>query len=96
MPIDTKEVLHIASLAQLDLDAASVERFRRELQAILGYVAVLDALDVSRVPPTAHPLELEQPFRDDEVARSLPSEEALRNAPDASAGQFRVPQVLRE
>ena len=96
MRIDSEEVRRIARLARLRLDEQTVEQFRGQLQTILDHVALLDALGVDGVAPTAHPLEAKQPLRPDTVVPSLSEEEALSAAPDAVAGFFRVPRVLGE
>lgn len=96
MPIDAAEVIRIASLARLDLDPAAVEKLRSQMQTLLDYVAMLETVDVDQVPPTAHTREERQPYRPDETVPSLPREVALASAPDAAAGHFRVPRVLKE
>jgi aspartyl-tRNA(Asn)/glutamyl-tRNA(Gln) amidotransferase subunit C len=48
-------------------------------------------VDLSDVPPTAHPLDLVNVWAEDEPRPSLPVEEALANAPDRDNGFFRVP-----
>jgi aspartyl-tRNA(Asn)/glutamyl-tRNA(Gln) amidotransferase subunit C len=96
LPIDTEQVRRIASLAELDLDPETVESLRRDLQAILAYVALLDGIHVEDVEPTSHPPRASTPLRNDRVTPSLDREEALANAPDAKDGQFRVPRVLDE
>lgn len=95
MAIDARQVRHIAELCRLDLDEAAVETFRHQLQAILDYVAMLDTLAVEQVPPTANPLATGSPMRDDDVRPGLTVEQALANAPDAAASQFRVPRVIK-
>ena len=95
VPIDAREVRHIASLAKLDLDDKTVEQFRHQLQAILDYVALLAEVDVSDVPPTTSPVEGGRSPREDRPAPSLSPEEALANAPDASDDHFRVPRVIQ-
>lgn len=96
MTIDAAEVRRIAALARLDLDDATVERFREQLAAILGYVATLDDLGVERIAPTEHARSGSAPLRADVVVPSLPIDEVLRDAPDSCAGFFRVPRVLTE
>jgi len=96
MPIDAEQVQQIARLARLDLDDVTVERLRHELQTILEHVALLDEVDVNSIPPTVNPLERAPRLREDQVAESVGTEQALRNAPDSGAGHFRVPRVLDE
>ncbi len=93
MEIDRDEVLHVARLARLALTDDEVERFRRQLSAILDAVGKVSELDLEGVPPTSHPLDLANVLAEDEPAPSLPREQALANAPDPEEGFFGVPPV---
>lgn len=88
------EVLHVAHLARLDLSEDEVDLFTGQLAAVLEHAADVAALDTSGVPPTAHPLPLENVFREDVVQPSLERDEVLAEAPDAEDGRFRVPPIL--
>ena len=94
--ITRDEVEHVARLARLALGADEKERLRSQLDAILGYVEQLRRVDTEGVEPTAHVLPLVNVMRDDEVRPSYPADAMLHNAPDAHAGQFRVPRILEE
>ena len=91
MAITRQDVLHVARLARLELSDAEVERFREQLSAILDAVSKVQELDLADVPPTSHPLDVVNVWRDDEPRPSLPVEEALANAPDRDGSLFRVP-----
>ena len=91
MSISREQVLHVADLARLALTEEEVERLGGQLSAILEAVGKVAELDLSDVPPTSHPLELANVWREDEARTSLPQGEALANAPDPEAGAFRVP-----
>ena len=56
----------------------------------------MQAIDTSGVPPTDHVNANQRTEREDEPRPSLPTEEAIANAPDAAldAGLFRVPRVI--
>jgi len=98
------DVLHIARLARLDLSEAEVERFGAELGSILTYVGEVQRVDTTDVAPMSHAGALGTPgsdpaasgpaWRDDHPRPCLDRASALANAPDASAGLFRVPKVL--
>ena len=91
MTVSPEDVRHIARLARLELTDEEVERFRRELSTILGYVEKLDELEAGSA---AEPPRPDQPLRDDalvEWADLTPLHEA---APDFEAGFFRVPRVI--
>ena len=94
MAIDADEVFHIAALAKLDLDPTTVDHFRRQLQAILDFAAMLEEVDVEEVSPTTVIRVQGQPLRRDDTAPCLPQNDALSNAPDKAKGHFRVPRVL--
>lgn len=90
------DVLHVADLARLSLTDEEVDLFTEQLASVLAHAADVSALDTSGVPPTAHPLPLENVLRDDVVQPSLDRDEVLREAPAAEAGRFRVPPILGE
>ena len=94
MEITADTVRGLAALARIELDAAEVERMRRDLAAMLDYVEQLSELDVSEVPPTAHVLDVSTPFRADGDLRRLPVAEVVRNAPRHDRGSYVVPKVL--
>ena len=95
-PISRDDVAHVARLARLDLTEDELERFTGQLGAVLEHAADISALDIADVPPTAHPLPLENVLRDDEVEPSLDREEVLAQAPAAEDDRFRVPRILGE
>jgi aspartyl-tRNA(Asn)/glutamyl-tRNA(Gln) amidotransferase subunit C len=92
--LSQEEVAHIAELARLGLSDAEKEVFRDQLSAILDYAGVLNRLDTTGVPPTTSALPLNNIMRPDVVTSSLSVEDALANAPDADADQFRVQAIL--
>lgn len=92
--LSLEEVEHIAELARLGLTEAEKEMFRDQLSAILGYAEMLNGLDTTGVPPMATPVPLKNVMRLDEVRPCLPLEDALANAPDVQANQFRVRAIL--
>lgn len=66
---------------------------QRELDAILGFMAELDGVDVSDVPPAFQTLG-HVPLRADVVVPGLDREELLAAAPASEQGGFAVPKVL--
>ena len=92
--LSQKEVEHIARLAHLRLSPEELSRMREQLSVILDYMQILREVDTSAVPPTAQILPLENITRPDQATPSIPSDEALANAPQRDAGFFAVPKVL--
>jgi aspartyl-tRNA(Asn)/glutamyl-tRNA(Gln) amidotransferase subunit C len=91
MAISREEVLHVAKLAYLELSEEEVARFQVQLSAILDAVSKVAELDLSDVPPTSHPLEIANAWRDDEPRPCLPLDEVFANAPDRDDDFFRSP-----
>jgi aspartyl-tRNA(Asn)/glutamyl-tRNA(Gln) amidotransferase subunit C len=91
MSISRDDVLHVARLARLELSDAEVDRFGEQLSAILDAVSKVQELDLADVPPTSHPLDVVNVWREDEPRPSLPVEEALANAPARRDDLFEVP-----
>lgn len=91
----TREIVeNIAELAKLELTDSEIERYREQLSHILDYVDKLNALDTDSIPPTASVLPLVNTFREDVPQHGLTPAQALDQAPDAEADQFRVDAVL--
>jgi aspartyl-tRNA(Asn)/glutamyl-tRNA(Gln) amidotransferase subunit C len=91
MAITREQVLHVAKLARLALTEEELERLGGQLGTILEAVSKVSELDLSHVPPTAHPLDLVNVLAEDEPRPSLPRDAALANAPQTEEGAFRVP-----
>jgi aspartyl-tRNA(Asn)/glutamyl-tRNA(Gln) amidotransferase subunit C len=96
MGIDRAAVDYVARLARLALDDDERDRMRAELNDILDHAGRISALDLDGVEPTLHPLPLLNASRPDEVTPSLSPADALRNAPEAEDGRFRVPRIVED
>lgn len=94
--LEQDDVDRVATLARLALTPAEREQFARQLTDVLGYVEQVQQVDTTGIPATSHPLWTDSAWRDDVAQPSLPTAEALANAPDANtaAGLFRVPKVI--
>lgn len=92
--IHLDEVLRVARLARLSPSPAEAEALVHDLDKILGYVALLDEVDITNVEPTAHAVALASGLRDDVVKPGLDRDEVLAAAPASREGGFSVPKVL--
>ena len=97
MKISQEEVRHIAELANLRLSEDEVGKYAADLEEILTYVEKLNELDTAAVEPMAqviYPGSETSTLRDDFAGPSYSQELALRSAPKAGAGHFKVPKVI--
>jgi len=94
MSLSPDDVRKVARLARLELADAELARLAPQLSAILDYVIQLQQLPTEGVEPLAHPLPIDNAFRDDVPAPSLPVDDALANAPNRVGNYFGVPAVF--
>jgi len=88
------DINYVARLARISLSSEEEKKLGAQLGNILGYIEKLNEADVSGVEPTAHAFPLVNVTRPDEVRPSMPTEEALRNAPAQAGGLFIVPKIV--
>ncbi len=94
MPLGPDEIARIAHLARLAVDAGDVARYTRDLDAILELVARMNAADTRGVEPMAHPLDMSQRLRPDEVSGEIHREAYQAIAPLTRDGLYLVPRVI--
>ena len=96
MSISRDVVEKVSLLARLQLTDDELDAMTSQLDQIVGYVDQLGEVDTDDVAPMAHAIELTNVLVDDEVADSLPREQALANAPHHNEECYLVPPVLGE
>lgn len=98
MSVDRKTLLHTADLARLDLSVlpeAEVDALGAQFGRILDYVALLEKVDVTGVPPTMHPVSLPTRLRDDVAVPAPGAAAVLSNSPvPPRDARFVVPRVV--
>lgn len=94
MALTVEEVRWVAHLARLELSSAELTLMAEQLTGILDYFNQLQQVDTENVEPLAHPLPIQNIFREDESKPSLPVDAALANAPDRRGDFYGVPAVL--
>ena len=92
--INKNDVRYIAGLARIHVPEDELEGFTKNLEDIIGYVDQLNELNVEKVEPTSHVLNLKNVYRMDEVRPSLSQSEALKFAVESHQGSFKVPRVI--
>jgi aspartyl-tRNA(Asn)/glutamyl-tRNA(Gln) amidotransferase subunit C len=89
-------VAHVAALARLELTDEELDRFTGQLAKVIDHARDVAALDLSGVPPTAHPFPVRNVLRPDEVRPCLRPSDVLGEAPAVEDGRFRVPRIVGE
>jgi len=94
MSLTVDEVRKVANLARLELSEGDLVKMADQLSRILDYVAQISAVNTDGIEPLAHPLPLQNVFRDDVPTPSLTVDDALQNAPNRLGEFFGVPAVF--
>jgi len=94
MSLTSDDVAKIAHLARLAVEPTEAEDLSGDLSNILDLVAQMESVDTDAVEPMAHPLEMSQRLRLDEVTETDQRELYQSNAPEAEKGLFLVPKVI--
>ncbi|MDP8230216.1 MAG: Asp-tRNA(Asn)/Glu-tRNA(Gln) amidotransferase subunit GatC [Candidatus Gorgyraea atricola] len=94
MTINRESVKYVAELSRISLSEKELEHFTGQLDNILEYVHKLKALDVAKLEPTSHVLEMKNVYREDKVKPSLPVDEVMKNAPAKENNLFKVKKII--
>ena len=94
MAFDSEAVRRLAHLARIGVDDEAAQSLGSELEHILEMVDQLREADVEGVVPMAHPLELTQRMRADEVTEAPERDRYQGNAPSVEGGVYMVPKVI--
>ena len=88
------EIRRIARLARIDVDDDHVAALAPELNAILGMVDAMQAVDTAGVEPMSHPQAFAQRLREDAVTEPDRRADYQSVAPQVEDGLYLVPKVL--
>jgi aspartyl-tRNA(Asn)/glutamyl-tRNA(Gln) amidotransferase subunit C len=88
------DIRKIAHLARLQIDEQDIPGYARNLSEILALVEQMNSADTRGVQPMAHPQDISQRLRPDEVTEPDQRERFQRIAPQTEAGLYLVPKVI--
>jgi aspartyl-tRNA(Asn)/glutamyl-tRNA(Gln) amidotransferase subunit C len=94
MAIDKNTVRYVANLARIGLSEKEIEHFTGQLSRILDYVHKLKNLDIEKLEPTSHVLEMKNVYREDRLKMSLHVPEVMKNSPSQENNLFKVRKII--
>ena len=94
MKVSKEELLHIADLAELNLEENEVENYLNNLTEILNFANIVNNAPVDDLEITIGANEAKNVFRKDEVEVFEDNEALLQNAPSKELNMFKIPKVL--
>lgn len=91
-----EEIQHIAGLARISLREEEIEKYQKDLSAVLDYFAELKKLDTEKIEPIGHITGMSDVFRSDRVEDfgSIGKEDIMKNAPETKDGYVKVKSIL--
>ena len=90
------DVAYVANLARIYLTDEEKTQFQGQLENILGYVHLLDELDLDGIEPTAHATPRFNVTRPDVLGQSLNRDDVLANAPKVLNNEIVVPKIIEQ
>lgn len=94
MQVSKEEILHIANLAQLNLEENEINQYLLNLQDILNFANIVNNAPVEGLDITIGANEAKNVFRKDEIRIFKDSERLLQNAPAQEQNMFKIPKVI--
>ena len=94
MQVSREEILHIANLANLNLEENEIEKYLSNLQEILNFADIVNNAPVEGLDITIGANEAKNVFRKDEVEIFEDNETLIMNAPSKEKNMFRIPKVI--
>jgi aspartyl-tRNA(Asn)/glutamyl-tRNA(Gln) amidotransferase subunit C len=94
MSLSPDDVARIARLARIGIAPAESAEVLARLNAVLGLVEEMRAVDTAGVEPMAHAQDLVQPLRVDSVTETNQRERYQAVAPAVEDGLYLVPKVI--
>jgi aspartyl-tRNA(Asn)/glutamyl-tRNA(Gln) amidotransferase subunit C len=94
MSVDLATVKRVARLARIAVSPEDAERMTGELNAILGFVAQLDEVNVDGIEPLTSIIPMALRRREDAVTDGAKAEDITANAPASEENFFVVPKVV--
>lgn len=92
--ISERDVRHVAKLARIALSDEDVKKYEGQLEKILGHISELQKKNTDDVPPTAHPFEKGNVWREDVAKPFKDREKLFRNAPEMEETFYKVKKVI--
>ena len=94
MALSKRDVEHIAHLARLEVSEDEIADYVDKLSRIIDLVDQLKQVDTGDVLPMAHPLDMTQRLRPDEVTEADHRDDYQKNAAAVTRGLYKVPRVI--
>jgi len=94
MKVSKEEILHIADLANLNLEEEKIDSYLLNLQEILNFANIVNKENVENLDITIGANEAKNVFRKDEIQNFEDNKALMQNAPEQDQNMFKIPKIL--
>ncbi len=94
MTLSTEDLRNIAKLAKLQINEGELDQYKEDLSRILEFVDQMNQANVEAIEPMAHPQEMAQTLRSDQVTEINQRDIFQKVAPATRDGLYLVPKVI--
>ena len=94
MKVSKEEILHIANLADLNLEENEIDNYLKNLEEILNFSNIVNNAPVENLDITIAANEAKNVFRKDEIELFEDNKALLENAPSKEQNMFKIPKVI--
>lgn len=92
--VDLDTVRKSARLARLALDDAQLKSYQAHFDRLMAFVEDVTSAPIDDIEPMAHPMDMVQRLRPDQVTETDQREQLQSSAPKAEEGFYLVPRVI--
>lgn len=92
--LSEKEIRHIAALARIGLNSKEVEKYQKDLSAVLDYFEKLQELDTEKVKPIGHITGHKNVMREDKADYFEEKDKIIKQFPDKKDHYAKVKSVF--
>ena len=94
MKVSKEEIIHIAKLAELEINDNEIEQYIDNLEEILTFSNVVNNAPVDDLDITIGANEMKNVFRKDEVEVFEDNASLLQNTENKELNMFKIPKVI--
>ncbi len=92
--MDKDTITKLAYLSKLSIPDSDIQELSKNLDNILKLISEIDAAPTENMSPMAHPLDFNQPLREDESVDDIDREKNQNDISKIKDGYYVVPKIL--
>ena len=92
--MDKNTINKLTHLSKLSIPESDIDELTNNLENILKLISEIDAAPTDGMEPMAHPLDFNQPLRDDKSIKDINRSENQNDTSKTKDGYYIVPRII--